>query len=210
MSQPPPPIPSYVGTRKRKPVIVGAILAILVVAVIIIFALFGSMGQHTASNVSPSPTISQTPTPYSTPTTSINTPTIKPSPMVTPTPTNKSVTISYTMVTKQSFVWIDSIGTSQVQQADSGKVFLEVDMTIKNNGYDRFDTNPYYFKAFADDVKYTVDIYTYYQHKWDIAIVLNGETFGGTLLFQIPESASSYAVSYEAVLSNYNIIWTKT
>jgi hypothetical protein len=154
--------------------------------------------------------MSQTPTPYSTPTTSINMPTITPSPMVTSSPTNKSVTISYTMVTKQSFVWIDPIGTSQVQQADSGKVFLELDMTIENNGYDRFDTNPYYFKAFADNVKYTVDIYTFYQNKWAKVFVLNGETFGGTLLFQIPESASSYAVSYEAVLSNYNIIWTKT
>jgi hypothetical protein len=210
MSQPPPPIPSYKGTRKRKPVIAGAILAILVVVVIIVFLLFGSEGQNPASNVSPSPTISQTPTSYSTPTTSTNMPTITPRPIVTPTPTNKSVTISYTMETKQSFVWVDPSGTSQVQQADSGKVFLEVGMTIKNNGYDRFDTNPFYFKAFADNVKYTVDIYTYYQHKWDIVIILNGETFGGTLLFQIPESASSYAVSYEAVLSNYNIIWTKT
>jgi hypothetical protein len=215
-------------------VIVGIVIVVIVVfwvivGVMVYMPTIQKQNTNTSPSVSttPTPVPTQTPTPtsYSTPTTSTNMPTITPSPMVTPTPTStpivtatptatptptKSVAISYTMVTKQSFVWMGFSGTSYVQQADSGKVFLEVNMTIKNNGYDSFNTNPYYFNAVADNIKYSVDGYTYYVDNWDTVDVLNGGTFRGTLLFQIPESARSYVVGYEAFLTNYNLIWTKT
>ncbi len=99
---------------------------------------------------------------------------------------------------------------SYVEQPDSGKVFLEVNMTIKNNGYDSFSTNPFYFYAIADNVKYDYDGITYSVDNWDTVDVLNGGTFNGVLIFQIPSTAKSVTIGYESwSWLDYNIIWTK-
>ena len=145
------------------------------------------------------PTFSPTPQPTSTPT---------PSPSPTPVPA-QNIAITYSMATKESIVWVSSSNYSYIREPDSGKIFLEVNMTIKNNGYDELNTNPNYFYVIVDQVKYNYDGVIYSLNCWDTVDVLDGGTYTGTLLFQIPESASSSSVGYERSFKTYDIVWTK-
>ena len=121
----------------------------------------------------------------------------------------KNIAISYSMVTKQSFVWINANGSSYEKQPDSGKVFLEVNMTIKNNGYSSFDTNPLYFYVVASNVTYSFDEATFLV-SGETVDVLRGETFKGALIFQVPKSDNSFTLGFERPFTNYTIVWTKT
>src|SRR4030066_784514 len=87
-------------------------------------------------------------------------PTPTPQPKVTPSPEPVSnVTISYVIGKAEYIVWGSSIfGTDR---PNSGKVFLVVNMTIKNNGYDSFSTNALNFFVIADNVKYSYDSVTW-------------------------------------------------
>ena len=122
----------------------------------------------------------------------------------TSTPESKDITISYSVKTA------DNITTKYGDdvQSDSGKYFLIVDMTIKNNGYDGFNTYPYLFHAIADNIKYDYYYNLVEMENWDVVDVRDGGTFHGTLVFQLPESASSFTLGYDA-FQDYNIIWNK-
>jgi len=93
----------------------------------------------------------------------------------------------------------------------SGYVFAIVNITITNNGYDSFDTNPVYFSATANNVAYYYDIETFALNNWSTVNVLNGGSFSGALVFQIPSGSSissmDYAMLDSATLQTYNIIW---
>jgi len=126
----------------------------------------------------------------------------------TPTSESKEITISYTALKKNTIIWSGGFG-SYSEQPDLDKVFLEVNITISNNGYDSFSTNPFYFYAIADNIKYNHDFNTYNLNMWETVDVLDGGTFHGTLVFQIPESASSFTLGYEVYFITYDIVWNK-
>ena len=137
-------------------------------------------------------------------------PTLPPTPTPTLTPSSGvNIAISYILTTESNFTWSVGSGYTSTQQADSGKIFVEIKMTVQNNGYASFNTNPYYFYLVTDSIKYTPDSGTYLLDKWSTVDVLNGGTFVGTMLFQVPASASSFTLGYEQYLTTYNIIWTK-
>jgi len=97
-------------------------------------------------------------------------------------------------------------------QPNSGKTFLVVNMAIKNNGYDKFNTNPYYFHVAVNNIQYDYDSNTYYlADKLDSVDVLNGGTLTGSLVFQIPTSVASapFNLTYDVPFVTYNIIWSK-
>jgi hypothetical protein len=118
----------------------------------------------------------------------------------------KNITILYS-ATEEDVVFSESGYSSE---PDSGKIFLVVNMTIKNNGYDKFSTNPFYFSAIANNVKYDIDSSTYsIEDSLDSVDILDGGTLNGILVFQLPQSTSSgYVLSYES-FTTYNIIWNK-
>src|SRR3989338_3541139 len=41
-----------------------------------------------------------------------------------------------------------------VEKPENGKVFLKIDMSIQNNGYDKFGTSPYFFKLAVNSISY--------------------------------------------------------
>jgi len=125
----------------------------------------------------------------------------------TPQPST-NIAISYISSMKQSIEWLGESG-SHVEQSDPGKVFLEVNMTIKNNGYDSFSANPLYFYAVVDNVTYSIDSITYFVVNLDTVNVLDGGTYEGRLVFRIPSTATSFTLGCEGSVY-YNIIWTKT
>ncbi len=96
---------------------------------------------------------------------------------------------------------------------DSGNVFLKATVTIKNNGYDDpFSTNQLYFHVIADDdIKYNVDLMgDSALDEWQIVDVMDGGTYKGTMVFQVPATTTSVTMSYEPIsLTDYNIIWSE-
>jgi hypothetical protein len=131
----------------------------------------------------------------------------------TPIPTqipSKNIAVSYWMSEKQSITWSLTGGYSSDISADSGKIFVEISLTVKNNGYDSFNTNPYYFYLIADGVKYDVDSNIYLLDNWDTVDIMNGGKTQGSILFQVPSSAKTFALGYDALFKSYNIVWTET
>ena len=132
--------------------------------------------------------------PTSTPT---STPTASPSPQPTATSQPiKNITISYSTDTKQSITFSTTYAPAQ---PFSGHLYFEAHMIITNNGYDNFSTDLLYFYAVADNVKYFVDPITWNvnnNYDFQTVNVHNGETYKMTLVFNIPESASSFTVGY--------------
>ncbi len=127
---------------------------------------------------------------------------------LTSTSESKNITISGTALKKNFILWKGEFGDyTYTEEPDSGKIFLECNLTINNNGYDDFSTNPFYFYLTADNIKYDVAVETSYVNNWDSVEILNGGVFHGTLIFQIPESASSWTLGYDVFLSDCNIIW---
>ena len=159
--------------------------------------MLGNISNENSSNIldpssTPTPTPSQTPTPTSTPT-------------LTPTPTpTLAIEISYTSSIKEYIIW--ELGPTL---PDSGSTFLEVNMTVENMGYESFSTNLFYFNIIVDNIKYSVDSTTYLTDNWELVDVLDKGIYQGTLIFQIPESATSFTLGYNAFFPTYNIIWTE-
>jgi len=118
----------------------------------------------------------------------------------------KNIMINYSATTEDA-VFSES---GYPSQAESGKVFLVVSMAIKNNGYEKFSTNLFYFSVIANNVKYDVDASTYsIEDGLDSVDVLDGGVLTGKVVFQIPQSASSgYILSYKS-FETYNIVWSK-
>ena len=77
-------------------------------------------------------------------------------------------------------------------------------------------TNYLWFNLFGQNSTLSVpetgiDLFaTNYFDNWDTVNILNGGTFSGTLVFQIPNWATSYTLKYEGTFSQkYNVIWTE-
>jgi hypothetical protein len=187
------------------------IIAVVVVVVIVFLGLIAFVGLLMLSSI-PS---NHTPTspPYSIPTSTpyesgaMSTPTQ--SSTATPVSEN-AIEITYTMVKKSYITWTGSSGSSYDQTADAGKKFIVVEMTIENRGYEKFNTNPLYFSLTADHIKYSIDGGTYLLDDWETVDILNMGTFQGTVVFQVPESATSFSIGYDSYFNTYNIVWTET
>jgi hypothetical protein len=122
-----------------------------------------------------------------------------------PTAESKNITISYSAETADvvTTIYGDDI------QSDSGRDFLILNITIDNNGYDSFNTNPYWFKVTVGNIAYRFDYHLVLMENWMTVDVLDGETFQGTIMFQIPESASSFTLDYESAFNEYKIVWSE-
>jgi hypothetical protein len=168
--------------KSNKMKIIGTILIFAIAIVVIIGAI--SLLPNLNNSLS-----APTPTPKSTP---------KPTPKPTPT---ASIRIYYGFLTSEK-IYGDIIDV----EADSGKVFLKVIMTISNDGYVSFNTNPNYFYVTVNNVKYGYDVATFTQDDWETVDVLNDGRFSGTLVFQVPSYATSYTLSYQA-WETYNNIY---
>lgn len=99
-------------------------------------------------------------------------------------------------------------GYIDYQYASGGDVFLEVNMTIKNNGYESFKASVDQFYAVADDVWYSVFPLTSVFSGWTTIEIPNGGTFTGALLFEVPEHSDVSGVEFADLENqNYNIVW---
>jgi len=135
-------------------------------------------------------------------------PSIDPTPKSSPEPPS-SIDITYSLFKNVSVSWnLESEYGGRVP-AETGKMFLFVDIRIKNNGNETFSTNLYYFHVVADGVSYGVDNHTLNVGNWDLMEMRNGETFRGTLLFQIPATTDSIAMDYQRAWHVYDISWTE-
>ena len=124
------------------------------------------------------------------------------SPPSTPdtTPTTPQIIITYSSTT------MTQIGFAT--QPSSGHVYLVLDMTIENQGYDSFNLNPFYFAVVVDNVRHGIAIAVELDNGLKAAAMLNGDTVQGKLAFEIPQEASTtdFRVVYQA-LAHYNIEW---
>jgi|GEM_PF-4570542 len=123
----------------------------------------------------------------------------------------QSIIISYSSTVENEIKYTIG-GYPYTIQPDSGKVFLVVNMTIKNEGYDKFSVNPFYFNAIVNNIQYGYDSNSYYLVNYLESVdVLNNGTLTGSLAFQIPvsDSSSLLNLTYNAPFVSYNIIWSK-
>jgi hypothetical protein len=119
---------------------------------------------------------------------------------------SRNISIYYSFATASSI----SFGEDLVNP-DSGSVFLKASMKIENNGYDSsFSTNPVLFSVTTNGTKYDVDVLgTGSLNKWRTLNVANGTSFTGTLVFQVPSTASTFNLGYyqPISLSRFSIVW---
>lgn len=163
------------------------------------------------SNPSQTPNqITTNPTP-----TAIPTPTATYSPAPTPAPSSTptiNIAVSYSLTTSPYYTWTGASGNQFKENADTGKTFVQITLTAQNNGYESFNTNPNYFYLTANNIRYTYDTGTYSidtQTKWATVDVLNGGTFIGTILFEVPNTATDFSIGYDRYFTPYNIVWMR-
>lgn len=97
------------------------------------------------------------------------------------------------------------------EASNDGFVFLVVNMTIHNDGYDIFNTGLGYFYVTANNTKFNFDSATYEVNNWATVDIPNGGTFVGTIVFQIPNGSIISNLGYNGYYNqsqSYNIIWT--
>jgi hypothetical protein len=124
-------------------------------------------------------------------------------PSLTPTPTIQKILIAY------SSTVMTQIGTGDFpDRPSSGYVYLVVDMTIENQGYDSFSSNPFYFSVVINNVKYSTAFVTELENELQPVDVLNGGTVQGKLAFEVPTGTTTFSPIYEG-FSNYNIQWVR-
>ena len=191
-------------------VLIGiVVLLVLLVAVGVAASMYtNQQDRHTNPIVTltPHPTATYDPTasPTTTPKPTAN-PTITPHPTIASTPTPSNVAIWWTYQTA-SYV----VDKYTIAMPNSGNMFVLVNMTITNNGYsDGFSTNPSYFSLISNNVQYSIDSETYSLGSWVTVNVLTRGTYSGTIVFQVPLTASSFEMNYKRQFTNFNIIWTK-
>ena len=123
---------------------------------------------------------------------------------------SQSINISYNTQTKNSLDF-------GLLTPKKGYTYVLVTMTITNNGYDSFSTDPSYFSVTANNVVYSFDGATF-DENWTTVQINNGGTFSGTMVFQIPSGQSISSLSYSGtsdIMNNqtfefepYNIVWS--
>ncbi len=121
----------------------------------------------------------------------------------------RNITVHYSLKTEQSITYQGITVTP-----DPGNAFLKVTMKIENNGYENaFSTNSALFSATSNGTKYDPDsLGTGSLDDWSTVNVANGETFRGTIVFQVPETAASFTFGYLQPISvnRFTIVWTST
>jgi hypothetical protein len=198
------------------------VILVVVIAIVGVVSLqsLGSLSTKPNQTTTPNPTSVSTPTvnPTLTPTESSTlaptiAPTISPtpyryypSPTASPTPKSIAIAVKYQTAT----YLVDQYGVSM---PDTGKVYLLVNMTVTNNGYtEGFNTSPIYFHLNANNIQYSSDLETYSGGRWTSVTVLNSGIYSGTMVFQVPTSATSFSMTNDAYSSStfdhYNIVWT--
>ena len=123
--------------------------------------------------------------------TSTQTPSPTPTPTSTPNPT-ALITISYSSTTQ--------IGTAMFpDELSPGFVYIIVNMTIQNNGYESFDIYPQNdFYAVADSVLYSTTPVSYLENELPGEFgILDGGTVTGSLAFEVPEGTTAFSMQYE-------------
>ena len=143
----------------------------------------------------PSPTSAPTPTPTSAPT---------PTPTSMPTPTSsKLITVTYS-----SSIASHIDGTyGAVYPERAGDVFLIVNMSIHNQGYDSFSVGPGYFSVIVNSIEYDESAYTYSLDNYLQSVgVLGGGLMTGSIAYEIPEGATTFLIQYGGY-GTYNIQW---
>ncbi|MBP2172472.1 DUF4352 domain-containing protein [Methanococcus voltae] len=100
--------------------------------------------------------------------------------------------------------------SSYTEEADDGKKYLIVDLTIFNNGYDEISINPLYFDAVVDGVEYPHSIDSYHLENYiGTKDIRSGGKVSGQLAFEIPDDSSSkYAIEYSPItFDRLNILY---
>ncbi len=197
-----------------------AYIVALVVIVVVVVASFVAIWASVllfplkpASEVTPPPTNAPTPAP----TTPIITPSPQaqptPAPIIIPTPapalsptppsSTATITIQQKGVTYSSL--LDKYGLTDTP--DPGNVWLVINMTITNKGYTSFNTNPNYFTITINNIKYSYDGETFSYGNWNTVDILNGGSYTGSLVFQVPNTTTTYTLNYERYGETYNIVY---
>jgi hypothetical protein len=122
---------------------------------------------------------------------------------MTPSPTSQSLNQAITITgTSQE---LSQIGT---EKPSLNNIFLEVNITITNNGYNSFVASEMLFSAEVNNVKYQADAGAIrIVNNWSNPTLQNKETYGGTLVFQIPKNSNTVTYSYNDFVDTYNINW---
>jgi hypothetical protein len=121
------------------------------------------------------------------------------------------------MVSAEQYVQVDSSGQaidqiiiSSYSTPEFGKIYLLVDITISNHGYDNVYTNPGCFQVEINKVKYGYDAASYLNEiggaydiggaskpMLDTVDLGDGGQISGYLVFQIPRDAPRYNLIYD-------------
>jgi hypothetical protein len=146
---------------------------------------------------------------------------------------NITISYSYQMSPNISSFAVGQFGSAgMVHAPDLGNKYLEVNMTIENNGYTNgFDINGTCFSVLTDNsvICSFNDSYSIILGWGKPTITINnttvplttaalnystlkdGEGYTGTLVFQIPQAANLITIEYQQPASeNINIVWVKT
>ena len=126
--------------------------------------------------------------------------TLPPAPTTTADTRKVIITFSPTLLTQ--------IGTGYYpEKPDKGNIFLVLDMTIENKGYEEFNTNPNYFYVVINNIKYD---YSWASSGLDNRLptidLLNNGKVSGQLAFEVPTGSANFTPLYEA-WSKYNVQW---
>jgi hypothetical protein len=108
--------------------------------------------------------------------------------------------------------WSDYATVNQVGDfmAQQGYVLKIVNISIANNGYSSFSTNPTYFSVTSAKSGNIFNYTTYIQNEWVTWDVYNGMTFYGSLVFQMPLADNEIsAMDHTTTIAgqNYNILY---
>jgi len=89
-------------------------------------------------------------------------------------------------------------------EAKSGMTYLILDMTITNQGYEEFSTNPFYWNVIVDNVKYDIAFVMNLDNELGTRTIMNNGKISGNIAFEVPESVDTFEIVYEA-FQTYNI-----
>lgn len=126
--------------------------------------------------------------------------------------TEKQATVSSTDQLPSQYILLNRSATltnyiGEYSEADAGKTFLLINMTIENHGYKTFNINPNYFGVAINKVAYPYDKATYSTKSPLTSLtLLDGGKTTGHLVFQIPEDETRYVLGYIGP-GDYNFIY---
>jgi hypothetical protein len=122
------------------------------------------------------------------------------------TKTTSKIVITYSATT------LTEIGSGFLSSTPTAEnVYLVLDMTVENQGYNTFSTNPFYFSVIIDNVKYKSSFLSYdLDNELKAVDVLDGGKVEGALAFEVPTTVtlSGFQAVYQA-FSNFNVEWIK-